>query len=70
MRNSLLRGSWKRHVANKDGSDINPFRQKHYMLLNLAIGGLNGGDPDNTNFPNRFEVDYVRVFQKGVTSAC
>jgi hypothetical protein len=34
------------------------------MLLNLAIGGQNGGDPSPTFFPNRFEVDYVRVYQK------
>ncbi|MGI8636546.1 MAG: glycoside hydrolase family 16 protein [Segetibacter sp.] len=51
-------------LVNKDGSNINPFKQPHYMLLNLAIGGQNGGDPANTRFPNRFEVDYVRVYQK------
>lgn len=51
-------------LFNKDGSNINPFKQPHYMLLNLAIGGQNGGDPSHTKFPNRFEVDYVRVYQK------
>ena len=51
-------------LYNKDGSGINPFQQPHYILLNLAIGGDNGGDPSQTDFPNRFEVDYVRVFQK------
>jgi beta-glucanase (GH16 family) len=51
-------------LVNKDGSNINPFKQPHYMLLNLAIGGMNGGDPSQTKFPNRFEVDYVRVYQK------
>ena len=51
-------------LVNKDGSNINPFMQPHYMLLNLAIGGMNGGDPSTTIFPNRFEVDYVRVYQK------
>ena len=34
------------------------------MLLNLAIGGMNGGDPTGTSFPSKFEVDYVRVYQK------
>jgi beta-glucanase (GH16 family) len=34
------------------------------MLLNLAIGGTNGGDPSKTQFPARFEIDYVRVYQK------
>lgn len=51
-------------LANKDGSGINPFKQPHYMLLNLAMGGTNGGDISSTKFPNRFEVDYVRVYQK------
>lgn len=51
-------------LVNKDGSGINPFKQPHYMLLNLAIGGMNGGDPANTKFPRRFEVDYVRVYQR------
>jgi beta-glucanase (GH16 family) len=50
-------------LENKDGSGFNPFKQPHYMLLNFAIGGMNGGDPSNTTFPRKFEVDYVRVFQ-------
>ncbi|MFN8252478.1 MAG: glycoside hydrolase family 16 protein [Ferruginibacter sp.] len=51
-------------LVNKDGSNFNPFKQPHYMLLNLAIGGMNGGDPSGTFFPQKFEVDYVRVYQK------
>ena len=51
-------------TINNDGTGINPFRQSQYMLLNLAIGGDNGGDPSSTSFPSRFEVDYVRVYQK------
>ncbi|MBO9633195.1 MAG: glycoside hydrolase family 16 protein [Chitinophagaceae bacterium] len=51
-------------LVNKDGSGFNPFKQPHYMLLNLAIGGQNGGNPDNTSFPRRFEVDWVRVYQR------
>lgn len=51
-------------LTNKDGSNFNPFRQPHYMLLNLAIGGQNGGDPSNTSFPRKFEIDYVRVYQE------
>lgn len=47
---------------NPDGS--NPFREPHYMILNLAIGGTKGGDPSGTEFPARFEVDYVRVYQR------
>jgi beta-glucanase (GH16 family) len=51
-------------LYNKDGSGFNPFTQPHYMLLNLAIGGANGGDPSKTSFPKKFEIDYVRVYQK------
>lgn len=51
-------------LENKDGSGTNPFKQPHFMLLNLAMGGMNGGSIGNTKFPNRFEVDYVRVYQK------
>ena len=51
-------------LVNKDGSGFNPFKQPHYMLLNLAIGGQNGGDLSNTSFPAKFEVDYIRVYQK------
>lgn len=51
-------------LFNKDGSHIHPFKQPHYMLLNLAMGGMNGGDIGNTRFPNRFEIDYIRVYQR------
>jgi len=48
-------------TVNPDG--FNPFTQPQYLLLNLAIGG-NGGNPDISKFPIRYEVDYVRVYQK------
>lgn len=48
-------------TINSDG--FNPFHQEHYILLNLAIGA-NGGDPTGTNFPGKYAVDYVRVYQK------
>lgn len=51
-------------LVNKDGTEINPFKQPHYILLNLAMGGKNGGELGNTKFPNRYEIDYVRVYQK------
>jgi beta-glucanase (GH16 family) len=51
-------------LVNKDGSNFNPFMQPHYILLNLAVGGDNGGDPSKTAFPRRYEIDYVRVYQK------
>jgi len=64
MDDQLMNSTPLNKLVNKDGSGINPFRQPHYMLLNLAIGGQNGGDPSHTPFPNRFEIDYVRIYQK------
>ena len=51
-------------TLNGDGSGTNPFRQPHYLLLNMAVGGDNGGDPTSTSFPAKFDVDYVRVYQQ------
>ena len=51
-------------TVNEDGSGINPLRQPHYMLANLAIGGTSGGYPSTTSFPVRYEIDYIRVYQK------
>jgi len=48
-------------TLNPDGS--NPFHQPEFLLLNLAIGST-GGDPSHSRFPSRFEVDYVRVYQR------
>lgn len=53
-----------KHLVNDDGTKINPFEQPHYILLNFALGGDNGGEPLGITFPKRFEVDYVRVYQK------
>jgi beta-glucanase (GH16 family) len=53
-------------MLNADGRS--PFEQKAYLLLNLALGGINGGDPSKTPFPQRYEVDYVRVFQRPTTA--
>jgi beta-glucanase (GH16 family) len=49
---------------NNDAARTNPLREPHYILLNLAVGGTNGGDPSKTELPARFEIDYVRVSQK------
>ncbi|HSV98928.1 MAG TPA: glycoside hydrolase family 16 protein [Sedimentisphaerales bacterium] len=51
-------------TINRTPDKANPFHEPHYILLNLAIGGTNGGDPSATEFPARFEIDYVRVYQK------
>lgn len=40
-----------------------PFDQPQYLILNLAIGGDLGGAVDDSIFPSKFEIEYVRVYQ-------
>lgn len=50
--------------------NVNPYRGYYqYILLNLALGGDNGGSLNSTPFPCRYEIDYVRVYQKDEESA-
>jgi beta-glucanase (GH16 family) len=57
----LLNETSLSETINADGS--NPFLRPQFLLLNLAIGS-NGGDPSKSKTPIRYEVDYVRVYQK------
>ncbi len=42
-----------------------PFDQEFHLILNVAVGGNLPGNPDgSTVFPQRMEVDYVRVYQE------
>lgn len=45
--------------------DTYPFTYAFHLLLNIAIGGSWGGQKgiDDTIFPQRMEVEYVRVYQ-------
>ncbi len=47
----------------RHGHHDNPFRQPMFLLLNLAMGS-SGGEIDRAALPMRYEVDYVRVYQK------
>jgi beta-glucanase (GH16 family) len=49
------------------GADAWPFDKDHYLILNLAIGGAWGGTKgiDESIFPQKFLIDYVRVYQQG-----
>jgi beta-glucanase (GH16 family) len=49
-------------INKSDGK--NPFRQPHYLLLNLAMGGNNGGSLEATVLPSKYKIDYVRIYQK------
>ncbi|WP_231936458.1 glycoside hydrolase family 16 protein [Bythopirellula polymerisocia] len=63
VNDSLLNTIELSQTVGKHDNLSSPFHQPHYLLLNLAIGGTNGGDPSKTEFPATFEVDYVRVYQ-------
>lgn len=43
-----------------------PFDKKLYLILNIAVGGDWGGmkGVDDSIFPQKMEVEYVRIFQK------
>jgi beta-glucanase (GH16 family)/glycerophosphoryl diester phosphodiesterase len=41
-----------------------PFDKPYYLILNLAIGGNWGGEIDNSIFPAKMTVDYVRIYKR------
>ncbi len=54
------------YVNEGDGWESWPFDQPHHMILNVAVGGFwgrAGGPIDDSIFPIRMEVDYVRIFK-------
>ena len=50
-------------TINQRGNIKNPMKQPHYLIINLAVGGTNGGAPSLTEFPRKYIIDYVRVYQ-------
>lgn len=47
------------------GGNINPYRTVgQLMMLNLAVGGINGRPIDDSKFPLTYSIDYIRVYQK------
>lgn len=54
----------KETVNGTLGNHTNPFQKPQYILLNLALGGDNGGEIDNKQMPMRYLIDYVRVYQR------
>ena len=46
----------------------NPFRKPHYLLMNLALGGSWGGPIDDAVLPQKYLIDYVRVYKASPTA--
>lgn len=56
------------HTVTRDPNDDFrgwPFDQRFHLILNLAVGGNWGGKEgiDDSIWPQRMEIDYVRVYQ-------
>jgi beta-glucanase (GH16 family) len=60
--------SYFKVLNEKTGFKAWPFDKRFHLLLNVAVGGFWGGAKgiDDTIFPQRMEVDYVRVYQKNI----
>ncbi|MET0392097.1 MAG: glycoside hydrolase family 16 protein [Chitinophagaceae bacterium] len=66
IRVSVDDSTFFRFANEHTGYDAWPFGNNMYLLLNLAVGGGWGGQKgvDDSIFPQRMEVDYVRVYGK------
>ena len=51
-------------MKTADDQGQNPFRQPQYLLINFALGGSWGGKIDDSVLPQKYLIDYVRVYQK------
>jgi beta-glucanase (GH16 family) len=64
----LLDGKMYQTIRKKNFNqrDQWPFDQPYYLKLNVAIGGISGGKKgiDDSLFPQKMIIDYVRVYQK------
>ena len=54
-----------------DGKEVNRYEsgsvsnEDMYIIVNLALGGSWGGDPDgSTPFPSAYTIDYIRAYQR------
>lgn len=55
------------YINDGTGWESWPYDHPFHLVLNLAVGGMwgrAGGPIDDTIFPMRLEIDYVRVFQE------
>lgn len=54
-----------RRVDITEESMYPDFHQPHFLLVNLAIGGVWPGAPDETTvFPQQYCIDWIRVYQE------
>ncbi|MEN8156091.1 MAG: family 16 glycosylhydrolase [Bacteroidota bacterium] len=54
------------NVIDITPSSLSEFRNRFFVILNIAVGGNWPGNPDATTlFPQKLEVDYIRVYRRG-----
>ena len=60
-----INGNWiGSYYNNNSGWQQWPYNQEFYIILNLAIGShFMSCETENNLFPQRYEIDYVRVYQ-------
>ncbi len=51
-------------LSDADEGSYNPFREPFYILMNFAIGGKWGGRIEDSILPQKFVIDYIRVYKK------
>lgn len=55
------------HIKNENKTTAEwPFDKKFYLILNVAVGGMWGGQKgiDDTILPQQMIIDYIRVYQR------
>lgn len=60
--------TWSFPLDSAGAPDGNPYRQPHFLILSLSVGGW-GGDPDPRDYPTRTEIEYVRVYSRAPAPA-
>lgn len=53
------------YAPGTNNPDYWPFDKPFYLLLNAAVGGNFGGEVTDENiFPQQFQIDYIKVYQR------
>lgn len=57
------------HEIDITPSSLSEFHEDFFIILNVAVGGNWPGLPDSTTvFPQKMEIDYIRVYEDGPSS--
>jgi hypothetical protein len=51
-------------LKTADEKGENPFRKPQFLMINLALGGSWGGKIDDAIMPQKFLIDYVRIYRE------